>query len=136
MMKNYISILMIALVVLSCSKNDDTNDVIPDAEHKIVGKWQLIAENDDVPPFEWESIENGGFLQFFSNGTLMVTPDDSSCSIKTFEIVIIQNIYDQLLSYCDDELNSTIPFQINDADKLLLIYPLITFKYKRTINNN
>ncbi|WP_417213326.1 hypothetical protein [Bizionia sp.] len=136
-MKKYISILMIALVVLSCSKSDDDNDAAaPVIDHKIVGKWQLIAENDDVPPFEWESIENGGFLQFFSNGTLMVTPDDSSCSIKTYEIVIIQNIYDQLLSYCDDELNSTIPFQINDADELLLIYPLITFKYKRTINNN
>ncbi len=38
-MKNYISILMIALLVLSCSKNDDDNDVVPALEHKIVGKW-------------------------------------------------------------------------------------------------
>jgi len=135
-MKNYISILMIALLVLSCSKNDDTNDAIPEAEHKIVGKWQLIAENDDVPPFEWEPIEKGGFLQFHSNGTLVGTPANSNCNRETYEIAVVLDSDDYVLTYCDGELNLDLPFQINDADELLLLYPFITFKYKRTINNN
>ncbi|WP_417213323.1 hypothetical protein [Bizionia sp.] len=119
-MKKYISILMIALVVLSCSKSDDDNDVVPEAEHKIVGKWQLIEINDEGAG--WEVVDNNSSIEFTMNGSVIVIPDLSgeSCEFRTYQVSLISNADDELTYFCNGEVSSTITFSFIEDNQLIL----------------
>jgi len=135
-MKNYISILMIALLVLSCSKNDDTNDVIPDAEHKIVGKWQNIAFMDDVAPLEWEQVENGEIVEFYATGEIGPLSDPNECTSLTYQVNETDGQDDEINYYCDDVLTKTLIFEINAMDELIIKYALEHRKFTRVTSEN
>ncbi|WP_417238329.1 hypothetical protein [Bizionia sp.] len=74
---------------------------------------------DDVAPFEWDTVEDGEVIEYKSNGYFEVNPDYSGCDTKTYEIVRLDELREQFLSYCNGELNATTDFEITDSDKLI-----------------
>jgi|SRR5690606_15317951 len=119
---------------MACNKNDDNLDPIV-INHEIVGKWQTVAFREDVAPFEWQSV-NGGITEFRLDGSLIVTPDESSCDTRTYEILIIEEADDHLLNYCDGELNSSLPFELTDSDELIVKLLLVHYKSIRVLESN
>ncbi|WP_417238327.1 lipocalin family protein [Bizionia sp.] len=117
-MKKYISILMIALVMLTCSKNDDDNATVPVVEHKIIGKWQHIAFNDDVAPFEWVDVVHGAIIEYDINGTYsydLSYNNFESHYQRTYQI----NGSEISLYFLNGELAGTYEFEINENNELI-----------------
>ena len=70
-------VMTMCLGLSSCSKDDDKGGNNKDFSKLLVGKWQYYAYVNDG----WNMVENGGYIQFNSDGTL------SSSNYKTWEVI-------------------------------------------------
>ena len=73
-----LAILMVMSVSFSsCSKDDDKGGGNKDFSKLLIGKWQYYAYVEDG----WNMVENGGYIQFNSDGSLSLYQD-----FKTWEL--------------------------------------------------
>ncbi|WP_417213324.1 hypothetical protein [Bizionia sp.] len=134
-MKKYISILMIALVVLSCSKSDDDKDVVPALEHKIVGKWKLNAEIDDNGGYVWEEID-GWYVEYSSDRIFesFSPTQDQLNNIRKYEITDTHIIF--FNPQTNEEMNR-VSYEINLDNELIIDYGagwLLIHRFNRVEN--